>query len=44
VGGLFEDEYRRAEKAKIDCGREHFKAIGNDVEFMVTKNYTIRTK
>lgn len=38
-GTLFADELRPVEKAKIDCGKEHFKAIGTRVEFMVANNY-----
>jgi len=33
------DALRPAEQAKIDCGREHFKALGNDVEFTVANSY-----
>ena len=36
---LFSDALRPAEQAKIDCGREHFKALGNDVEFTVANSY-----
>ena len=32
---LFTDELRPNEKAKIAYGKEHFKALGNDVEFTV---------
>lgn len=35
---LFPEALRPAEKAKIDCGREHFKALGKDVNFTST-NY-----
>jgi type III restriction enzyme len=38
-GNLFSDALRPAEKAKIDCGREHFKALGEDVGFAVAKDY-----
>ena len=38
-GGLFADAQRPTEQAKIDCGREHFKAIGTDVEFCVEHKY-----
>jgi type III restriction enzyme len=36
---LFTDARRPAEKAKIICGKEHFKALGNDVEFTVTNAF-----
>ena len=32
----FTDALRPAEKAKIACGKEHFKALGKEVEFAVT--------
>lgn len=35
---LFTDALRPTEKAKIVCGKEHFKALGNDVEFAVTNS------
>ncbi len=38
-GNLFSDALRPAEKAKIDCGREHFRALGEDVGFAVAKDY-----
>jgi type III restriction enzyme len=38
-GGLFTDALRPTEQAKIDCGREHFKALGTDVGFTVANNY-----
>ncbi len=38
-GGLFTDALRPTEQGKIDCGREHFKALGTDVEFAVDSNY-----
>jgi len=37
-GTLFTDALRPTEKAKIACGKEHFKALGNDVEFTVTNS------
>lgn len=37
------DEIRPAEKAKIDCGRKHFKAVGNNVKFTVINNFEIFT-
>ena len=36
---LFTDGLRPNEKAKIACGKEHFKALGNDVEFTVTNAF-----
>jgi len=42
---MFTDAIRPTEKAKIDCGEAHFKALGNDVEFTVTnsfENFTVR--
>ena len=38
-GGLCTDALRPTEQGKIDCGREHFKALGTDVEFAVDSNY-----
>lgn len=32
-GSILSDSLRPAESAKIDCGREHFKALGSDVTF-----------
>ncbi len=36
---LFTDALRPNEKAKIACGKEHFRALGNDVEFTVTNAF-----
>ncbi|HBS26436.1 MAG TPA: type III restriction endonuclease subunit R, partial [Gammaproteobacteria bacterium] len=36
---LFTDALRPTEKAKISCGKEHFKALGNDVKFAVTNAF-----
>ncbi|MDA0911904.1 MAG: type III restriction endonuclease subunit R, partial [Proteobacteria bacterium] len=36
---LVTDALRPAEKAKIDCGKEHFKALGEEVEFTVTNSF-----
>lgn len=36
---LFTDALRPIETAKIACGKEHFKALGNDVEFTFTKSF-----
>ncbi len=38
-GTMLLDALRPAEQAKIDCGREHFKALGNEVEFTVANNF-----
>jgi type III restriction enzyme len=36
---LFTDALRPTEKAKIACGKEHFKALGKKVEFAVTNAF-----
>ena len=36
---LFTDALRPTEKAKIACGKEHFKALGKEVEFAVTNTF-----
>jgi type III restriction enzyme len=36
---LFTDALRPSEKAKIACGKEHFRALGKDVEFAVTNSF-----
>lgn len=38
-GSLFSDALRPLEKAKIDCGREHFKALGEDVSFAKANSF-----
>jgi len=38
-GSLFSEALRVSENAKIKCGREHFKALGGEVEFTVANNY-----
>ncbi len=38
-GSLFTDALRPTEQAKIDCGRAHFKALGNEVDFTVANNF-----
>lgn len=38
-GSLFSDALRPTEEAKIKCGREHFKALGEDVLFRWDNNY-----
>ncbi len=39
-GSLFSEALRVSENAKIECGREHFKALESDVGFMVANNYS----
>lgn len=36
---VFTDKLRPSEKAKIACGKEHFKALGNEVEFAITNAF-----
>ena len=38
-GSLFSDALRPNEQAKIDCGREHFKALGETVGFAKANNF-----
>ncbi len=38
-GSTMFDMLRPAEKAKIDCGKEHFKALGSDVGFTVADSF-----
>jgi type III restriction enzyme len=38
-GGLFADSLRPTERGKIDCGREHFSALGTKAKFTVANNY-----
>ena len=38
-GTLFTDALRPTELAKIKCGSEHFKSMGNDVDFALANNY-----
>lgn len=38
-GSLFTETLRSTEQAKIDCGKEHFKALKTDVDFTVASNY-----
>jgi type III restriction enzyme len=37
---LFADALRPTEQAKIDCGREHFKALETGIEFTVANDYS----
>lgn len=39
-GSRFSEALRESEKAKIQCGREHFKALKNDIDFMMADNYS----
>ena len=39
-GSLFSEALRVSENSKIQCGREHFKALNNDVDFMVANNFS----
>lgn len=36
---LYTDALRPTEKAKIACGKQHFKALGSDVEFTATNGF-----
>ncbi|MCA9407179.1 MAG: DEAD/DEAH box helicase family protein [Candidatus Omnitrophica bacterium] len=38
-GSLFTDALRPIEKAKINCGKAHFKALDTDVKFAVANKY-----
>jgi type III restriction enzyme len=38
-GSVFEDLLRNAEKDKIHCGREHFKALGENARYVVASSY-----
>lgn len=38
-GTIFEDMLRDVEQAKIHCGREHFKALGTDAQYVVASTY-----
>ena len=38
-GSILGELLRPSEKAKIDCGREHFKALEVPVKFMVADNF-----
>jgi type III restriction enzyme len=38
-GSILGELLRPAEKAKIDCGRAHFKALGETVGFAVADNF-----
>ncbi|MBL4810614.1 MAG: DEAD/DEAH box helicase family protein [Phycisphaerales bacterium] len=38
-GSLFSSDLRAREQAKIDCGREHFKALGDGIGYEVANSY-----
>ncbi|WP_375647905.1 hypothetical protein [Bartonella sp. CR84HXZ] len=38
-GSIFEDILRDLEKAKIHCGREYFKALGRNTQYIFSDNY-----
>lgn len=38
-GDTFLDALRPSEKGKIDCGKKHFHALGNNVKFCVANSY-----
>lgn len=38
-GDTFLEALRPAEKAKIDCGKKHFEALGNAISFCVANSY-----
>ena len=38
-GTVYEDLLRNAENDKIHCGREHFKALGEDARYVVASSY-----
>ncbi len=38
-GGLFSDAIKETEKAKIDCGRQHFKALESGVSYEVADDF-----
>lgn len=38
-GSLFSGDLRAREQAKIDCGREHFKALGDGIGYTVANSY-----
>ncbi len=38
-GSMFSDALRPTEKAKIVCGKEHFKALGDDAQFIKADSY-----
>lgn len=39
-GSILGELLRPIEKAKIDCGREHFKALGDNISFAVADNFS----
>ncbi|WP_373033328.1 hypothetical protein [Sulfurovum sp.] len=43
-GSFFDFDRRGSENAKIDCGREHFQALGNDVRFETAYSFQSLTE
>lgn len=43
-GGMFADALRPTEQGKIDCAKEHFKAVGDGVKCFAADNYNEVTK
>lgn len=39
TGVVIEDLLKQSEQAKIHCGREHFKALGEEARYLVASNY-----
>lgn len=39
TGTVVEDLLKASEQDKIKCGREHFKALGEDADYLVASNY-----
>ena len=39
-GSILGEMLRPVELAKIDCGREHFKALGDTVDFTVADSFS----
>lgn len=38
-GSVFEEDRRETENLKIKCGRKHFKAISEDIDFEISNNF-----
>ncbi len=38
-GSVFEEDRRETENLKINCGRKHFKAISEDIQFEISNNF-----
>ncbi|MEI7836276.1 MAG: hypothetical protein WCK05_07670 [Planctomycetota bacterium] len=43
-GSLFTDALRPVDQAKIDCCREHFRALGTEVRFKIANTYDTFTE